>query len=162
VSGSRSTSSAPRATIAAVSAPGQLAGEGAGGERTLQHALERGPHPQRVGGGDEVQRGPHERHTHEPAVEQLPSERVRVEAPHARPQAGVGVERHLRLHADQVLDDLQRRRADALEQPLAGEQRPVQGAPVEHGPLVRSVDGRHRGQSYARPAARLDAHVLPR
>ena len=66
----------------------------------------------------------------------------RIEPIDPRPQSDIRVGRFLRLHADQVLDHLERRPPDPLDQELPGEQGAVEGAAREH-PLVRGAGGRH-------------------
>ncbi len=66
-----------------------------------------------------------------------------TEVAQSRPQAEVGVERHLGLHADEMGDRRQGIEIGSFEQQLASHRRPVEGTPVE---------GRH-GRMMARRAA---------
>ena len=68
---------------------------------------------------------------------------LRLEAGEPRPERRVRVERLLRLHGDEVLDRLLGRRGTPLEQPLAGEQRPIQLASRQDGSasVARAIGG---------------------
>jgi hypothetical protein len=83
--------------------------------------------------GDEVQGAAHELRAGGPArLEQL-RELGRVEVPDTGPEPDVGLERLLRLQADEVLDRLGDGRGAAFHQELARQQRPVQLTAAEHG-----------------------------
>ena len=56
------------------------------------------------------------------------AELQRIEGLDAGPQPDIGIDRLLRLHADEVLDDVERRATHALEKELPGEECPVQRA----------------------------------
>jgi hypothetical protein len=99
---------------------------------TPQLSLEDGLHQrtqqQTVVAAHEMDRPAHHTDPHHlPALEQL-GQRVRPEALQSGPETGVGVVRHLRLHADEVLDGCERRQRRPLEQQL----------PLERGPVQRS------------------------
>ena len=74
-----------------------------------------------------MDRGPHEpdRPNGTPLGDQLRELRG-LKALDARPERGVRVGRHLRLHADQPLDDLDGRQLDPLEQHLPRQQGPIE------------------------------------
>ena len=95
-----------------------------------------------------MDRPPHDDDAHDLAVEEQLAELVGAEAVEPRPQAQVGVERHLGLHADEVADRVQRRHRRALQQELARQGGPAEGAGVENGGRHARVvwpDGRRRG-----------------
>ena len=103
--------------------PAQLGFENRLHERAQQQA---------VVGGDEVDRPAHDADPHElPALEQL-RQRLRPEALEPRPERRVRVVRHLRLHADEVLDGRERRQRRPLEQELARERGAVQRPVAQH------------------------------
>jgi hypothetical protein len=91
-----------------------------------------------VGGRDQVDRAAHEPGAHHAAVLQEPDELGGPEAVQPRPQAGVGLERLLRLQPDQVLDGREDRHPGPLQQQLAGQGGPVERPGVErrHGRTV--------------------------
>jgi hypothetical protein len=73
-----------------------------------------------------VDRRAHDDGPHHVAVEQQPLQLLRTEAPEPRPEADVGIARHLRLQADELANDVERRPFDALEQVLPRQRRAVQ------------------------------------
>jgi hypothetical protein len=78
-----------------------------------------------------MQRPPHEPSAHGlPALDQG-AEDVRIERVEPRPEARVGRERDLRLHADEVLDGGRGRERMPAQEELALEQRPVQGQAID-------------------------------
>src|SRR5690242_16800005 len=87
-----------------------------------------------------MERPAEETHPHgTPLLDRLAQLR-RVEPLDTRPQSDVWVAGLLGLHPDELLDDVERRPSDPLEQKLAREQRPVKGSPRQYG---RRVRGRH-------------------
>ena len=98
------------------------------------------PEREAVARGHEVHGGAHQHDPHRLAPLQQPVELGRVEALQPRPEPDERRLRLLRLHPGEVLEHARHRERRALEQVLAGEQRPVQRAAVED-PLghVRSL-----------------------
>ena len=74
------------------------------GELGVEHRLHQRTQEQAIVGGDEVQGRSHRHDAHDLAVDEEPAELVRIEPFEPRPQADIGVERHLGLHPDEVLD----------------------------------------------------------
>ena len=92
-----------------------------------------------VGGGDEVERAAHDADSHRLAGEQRRLELRRLEALDPRAERDVVVARHLRLQADEVVDHVERRPFDPLEQELTRERRAIQrpiGEDVAQRPVV--------------------------
>ncbi len=98
------------------------------GHLAVEHRLDEGPEQQGVVGGDEVDRPAHDDDPHDAPFPQQRGQVVGDEAVEPRPQPEVRVQRYLGLHADEVVDGVERRAAGALEEQLAGQRRPVQGA----------------------------------
>ena len=96
-----------------------------------EHRLRQRPEEQAVVGRDEVDRPAHEVHPHDLALLEQPAELVRPEALEARPERRVRVQRLLRLHADEVVDGVERRELRAAQQQLPLEGRAVEGAVAE-------------------------------
>ena len=98
----------------------------------VENRLGEGPQRERVGRGHEVDRPAHDpRANDRPVEEQLP-ELVGIEVDEARPQRDVGIRRLLRLESDEMLNHVDRRHRDPLEQELAGERGPIEGADGQH------------------------------
>ena len=86
---------------------------------------------------DEVERRAHQPRAHGLALRDQVAQLLRPEALDPRPERHIRVLGHLRLHADEPLDHLDRRRARALEEALALEQgapqRPLAQDRLRHG-----------------------------
>ena len=95
---------------------------------TFQDRLEQGAEQEAVVGGDEVDRRPHQHDAHEGARLDEASGGRRVEVGEARPQGEVRIARDLGLQADEAVDGLERSERAPLQQQLAGERRPTEGA----------------------------------
>ena len=102
-------------------APGP--GHDVGQDRVLRQGI-----PRR----DEMERAPQVAHADGLALLDRTAQLRRIEPIDPRPQSDIRVGRFLRLHADQVLDHLERRPPDPLDQELPGEQGAVEGAAREH------------------------------
>ena len=87
-----------------------------------------GPQREEVVGGDEVHGPPHQRPAHDLLVFGHPRQLRGVELVEPAPEAGVGRQRHLRLHADQVLDRSGDADRLAAQQQLALQESAVEGA----------------------------------
>ena len=98
----------------------------------IEHGLHDRPQRQRILDRDQVDRRAHERHPDQPAGEHVLGDDLGIERVDARPQRDVGRGRHLGLEADEVVDDLDRRRGHPRQQELPGEQGAVERAGVEH------------------------------
>jgi hypothetical protein len=101
-------------------------------EPALADGLQRRPQAPRVPRRHEVQRAAHQCHAHRLAGFDQRAQRLRIEALDPRPQPDVRRLRHLRLHPDDALDRLAGARRPAPQQPLALEQRAIQGTRPEH------------------------------
>ena len=130
--------------------PGHALAEVAGERLPVQPPGQR-VHGQRVGRGGQVDRAAHDPQPHRRAGGQRLFELRRVEAGDARPQAQVRVQRLLGLHARQPLEHLGHVDPLPLQQALAGQQRPVQRAVVQHPLSHRERAGSATG-SPRRPA----------
>ena len=75
---------------------------------------------------------PHDHDAHDLAIEEQRGQVVGLEALESRPQPEVGVQRQLRLQADEVLDGVEDRHVVPLEQQLPVERRPVQRPVAQH------------------------------
>jgi hypothetical protein len=100
----------------------QRSGEWAVPPRPVEHRLHEGSNGQRVARRDEMDRGPHEadRPNGAPLGDEL-RELVGPKALDARPERRIWIGRDLRLHADEPLDDLDRRQLDTTKQHLSRE-----------------------------------------
>ena len=96
-----------------------------------------------VAPGDHVDRAAHQGGLHHRPSFQRPRERAALEPLQARPRPDVAAGRVLRLEAADALDEPGQRAVEALQEPLAGEERPVQFALGE---------GSHRREWRAVPA----------
>ena len=81
---------------------------------------------------DEMEGAADGAHPHGLAALDEPAQLQRIEGLDARPERDIRVDRLLRLEADEPLDDLARRSALAGQQALPRQQRPVEGALVQH------------------------------
>ncbi len=94
----------------------------------VEHRLEQGTQQQAVVGGEQVDRGPHHHRAHQGSRLDEVTGGLGVERREARPQREVRVARDLRLQADQVVDGLEWSELAPLQQQLAGERGPPEGA----------------------------------
>src|SRR4051794_41173998 len=121
--------------------------------------LERRPQCEGVLGADEVDRGALEGDADDAPVLDGGREAPRVERVDPAPEAGVGVERLLRLEPDEVLDHVDRIARLALQQELAGEKGTVEFLGTEHSVPQRGgwAAGAHQenGAIVALPVAYL-------
>ena len=108
------------------------------GQLTVEDGLAQRAQQERVVRRQQVDGPPHRHDAHEPAVLEGPADDGGVEVAQPRPQPEVRVERDLGLHADEVVDGVERRPVRALEQQLAGHRGPVEGPRPEgrHGPIM--------------------------
>ena len=100
-------------------------------ELGVEHRLHQRPEGQAIDGRDEMDRRPHHGRAHDRAIRQELRERFRPEPVEARPESDVRVAGHLGLEPDEVLGRVERCQLRALEQQLARERRPSEGARAE-------------------------------
>ena len=101
-------------------------------ELRFEDRLDERPEQQAVVCRHEVDCAAHDADPHDLAsLEQL-RQRLRPEGIEPRPECGIGVVRHLRLHADEVLHRRVWCQRGSLEQQLARQRRPIQCPPAEH------------------------------
>jgi hypothetical protein len=112
--------------------PGELLAEGRAAETARQDRLHQRAQGQAVAGGDEVDRGAHQRCAHRAALGEQRRQFVVTKAVESGPEANVRRIGSLGLQADQVLNRLGGREAVALEEQLPREEGAVEGARIEH------------------------------
>ncbi len=101
-------------------------------QATLDHSLEQRAHRQAVARAHQVDGRSHQRDPHSLAVGEQLGQLGMLEAFQPRPQADIGRVGRLRLHADKMIDHIDRRHRNALEQVLPRQQRAVERAPTQH------------------------------
>jgi hypothetical protein len=112
----------------------QCLGEGRVDERALRDGLQDRSHPDRIGGGDQVdRRAQHGRRSDCGAALQQMDQLLGVEVGQARPQRDVRIGRLLCLHADQVLHHPLGWQLYPLQQHLPRQERPIQCPLAEDG-----------------------------
>jgi hypothetical protein len=102
------------------------------GQRAVQAGLDDGPQRQAVACAHEVDRRPHQRDAYRGPVGEQPRQLGVLEAGHPGPQADVRRGGLLGLHADQMLDRGRGRHRLPVEQHLAREQGPIEGAVAQN------------------------------
>ena len=131
--------------------PGQPAAERAAGrEAALRDDLQDRPQCQPVVGREQVDgRAHHCRRPNGQARLDQPGELLGPEPVDPAPEGHIRIGRHLRLHADELLDDRLGRHRHAAEQELAIEERPVERSPAQDrlavGPGCASCGHQRRG-----------------
>jgi hypothetical protein len=75
-------------------------------ELAVEHGLGERPEDEAVVGGEEVDRAPHRGDAHKVSMEEETAELVWLEAVEPRPEPEVGVQRDLRLEADEMGDSV--------------------------------------------------------
>ena len=120
-----------REELVDVDAPGR----GSERARPVQHALDDRLHERTQGEGvvrrHQVQRPAEQGHADRAPLGERLGQPLGAEPIQARPQRDVGISRHLRLHADEPFDRVERVDPAPSEQHLAFEQRAVERAAIE-------------------------------
>ncbi len=110
-------------------------GRGSERARTVERALDDGLHERTQGEGvvrrHQVQRPAEQGHPDRAPIAERLGQPLGAEPIQTRPQRDVGISRHLRLHADEPFDRVQRLDPAPTEQHLAFEQRAVERAAIE-------------------------------
>ena len=133
VRGRTSTSSRPAARTSLEVGPGDRPPERAGRESHVRApAGSSGRKRQRVIGGDQVDRRPHQGGPDRAPILDRLGQLARPEVAETRPERDVRRQRSLRLEPDEVCDRRLGGHRLPLEQELAGEQGPVERALAEH------------------------------
>ena len=120
----------------------------------IKNRLDQRTQPVAVGGADQMDGAAHQHDANRLAVGEQAGELVAGEAVEPAPQSVVGRERRLRLHADKVLDRVERAHRRARQQELTSQRRPVQ-CPQRQGQLGSAASNNSCSAIQCRSAASL-------